>query len=282
MISVGGSRGGTRSWITRSLRLSRVVVSTATALVLQASLAPSAPAQGTTPEPERTTSMLLDRRTRTFLLADVLEVQPNGADRPIRLDGLGWIGGDYHRVYLRALAEQPTTGGGANVQADVLYGRLVSPFWTAVAGVRLDTRTRARSALAGTPPGRTTRGLLAVGFEGLAPYWFEMEPTLFVSSHGDVSARFETAFDVLFTQRLILQPRFELNAAVQAVPEFGVGAGLNDVELGARMRYEIRRKLAPYVGVSWTRRTSGTAALARANGEPVRTSGVVVGVRLWR
>ena len=267
-----------RSWRRRSWAVSL----TASALVLQAGFARSAQAQATTPEPKRTTSMMLDRRIRTFLLADVLDVQPNGAERPVTFEGLGWIGGDYNRVYLRATGERPTTGGGGDLQADLLYGRLVSPFWTAVAGMRVDTRAGPGSAARGAGGGRATRGLLAVGLEGLAPYWLQMEPTLYVSQHGDVSARFETSFDLLFTQRLILQPRVELDGAVQQVPEFGVGAGLNDVELGARMRYEIRRKFAPYVGVSWRRRTGGTAAMARANGEPVRGGGIVVGLRLWR
>lgn len=250
------------------------------ALMLLVTLAFPAGAQ--TPQPRRTTSMMLDRKIRTFLLADVLDIQPNGAARPVNLEGLGWIGGDYNRLYLRAIGEQPTTGGGGDLQADVLYGRLISPFWTAVAGARLDTRAGWEIAAGGSARQRATRGLLAFGLEGLAPYWLEMEPTVFVSQAGDVSARFETAFDLLFTQRLILQPRLEANAAVQRVPEFGVGSGLNDITLGARMRYEVRRKLAPYVGVSWSRRAGGTAAMARASGEPVRSGSVVVGVRLWR
>ncbi|HWE42465.1 MAG TPA: copper resistance protein B [Gemmatimonadaceae bacterium] len=254
----------------------------ASAVVLQGTVARSAQAQAMSPEPMRTTSMMLDRRTRTFFLADVLDFQPNGSERPVTFEGLGWIGGDYHRVYLRAVGERPTTGGGGDLQADLLYGRLVSPFWTAVAGVRVDTRPGRRSAATGAGGGRATRGLLAVGLEGIAPYWFQMEPTLYVSQHGDVSARLETSFDLLLTQRLIVQPRVELDGAVQRVPEFGVGAGLNDVQLGARMRYEIRRKFAPYVGVSWSRRTGGTAAMARANGEPVRRGAVVLGVRVWR
>ena len=265
-----------RSRVRRSLIRAPAVAGAA--LLLQMPLAFPVRAQ----QPNRTTSMRLDREIRTFLLADVLDIEPNGGDRPVHLEGLGWIGGDYHRLYLRAIGEQPTTGGAGGLQADVLYGRLISPFWTMVAGARLDTRAGPETVVAGTSRRRATRGLLALGLQGLAPYWLEMEPTLFVSKEGDVSARFESAFDLLFTQRLILQPRVELNAAIQKVPEFGVGSGVNDVELGARMRYEIRRKFAPYVGVSWSRRAGGTAAMARANGEPVRGSGVVIGVRLWR
>lgn len=275
-----GGRLGNESPSSVRQALFRAAAVAGAALLLQLSV--SAPAQAQ--EPKRTTSMMLDRRIRTFLLADVLDIQPDGADRPVHLEGLGWIGGDYNRLYLRAIGERPTAGGGGagDLQADVLYGRLISPFWTMVAGARLDTRAGPETVAGEAAQRRATRGLLALGLQGLAPYWLEMEPTLFVSKEGDVSARFETAFDLLFTQRLILQPRVELNAAVQRVPEFGIGSGLNDVEVGARMRYEIRRKFAPYVGVSWSRRAGGTAAMARANGEVVRGSGVVVGVRLWR
>ena len=279
-MSIRGANGAREHDMRSGVRLSliRVAGVAGAALLLQMPLAFPVRAQ----QPNRTTSMRLDREIRTFLLADVLDIQPNGADRPVNLEGLGWIGGDYNRLYLRAIGVRPTTGGGGDLQTDVLYGRLISPFWTAVAGARLDTRAGSETVAGGTARRRATRGLLAFGLEGLAPYWLEMEPTLFVSREGDVSARFETAFDLLFTQRLILQPRLELNAAVQQVPEFGVGSGLNDVALGARMRYEIRRKFAPYVGVSWSRRAGGTAAMARANGEAVRSSGVVLGVRLWR
>ena len=234
---------------------------------------------------KRTTSMDMDRVVRTFLLADVLEIQPNAPETPINFEGLGWIGGDYRRLYLRARAEQPTRGGGGgDLRADALYGRLVTPFWSAVAGVRLDTRARGGRDVVGVTPGdaRVTRGLLAVGLLGIAPFWFEMEPTLYVSQRGDVSADFESSFDLLLTQRLIVQPRVELSAAVQKVPEFGVGSGLNDVELGARLRYEFRRKFAPYVGVAWHRRTGGTAAMARAAGESVGGTDVTLGLRLWR
>lgn len=218
-------------------------------------------------------SMELDRTIRSFFLTDLLEFVPSPRDNSIRLDGLGWIGGDYNRLLLRAEGDQPTARGRGSWQLDAFYGRLVSPFWTAAVGARLDTR-----AVGGR---RATRGLLALGFEGLAPYWFEMEPTLFVSQSGDVSAQLTSSVDVLITQRLILQPRVEMNAAVQSVPTFGIGSGLNDFELGARVRYEFRRELAPYVGVSWLRRTGATASMARRDDLPVSDLSFVVGMRLW-
>ena len=276
----------------RRARVRTFVSGAAVALLLQTTLlAGWAGAQGMgTGQPNHATSMELDREVRVFLLADVLEVQPNGPETPVNFEGLGWIGGDFRRLYLRARAEQPTekrrSGGGGDLRADVLYGRLVTPFWSAVAGVHVDSRSRGGRDVPGVAragdAGRVSRGMLALGLIGLGPYWFEMEPTLYVSQRGEVSVDFSTAFDLLLSQRLILQPRLELNAAVQRVPEFGVGSGLNDLELGARLRYEIRRKFAPYVGVDWYRRTGGTAAMARAAGEEVGGAVLSTGVRLWR
>lgn len=240
-----------------------------------------AAAQGTIQGPGRNPPTTgLDLVIRRFLLADVLEYSPASPGNPVTLDGLAWIGGDFHRVWLRADGEQIGVGRTAEFRMDALYGRLVSPFWTAVAGVRLDSR----SSTTGTgASGRRNRAMLALGFQGLSPYWFEFEPTLLVSQQGDVSAQLVTSYDLLFTQRLILQPRLELNAAVQKVPELGIGSGLNDVALGARLRYEIRREFAPYVGVSWLRLTGGTAALARRSRAAESGGGtqVVLGVRMW-
>ena len=235
--------------------------------------------------------MDMDRVIRTYVLANQLEIRGNVAERPVNFEVLSWIGGDYNRVFLRAQGLQPTTTReGTDVQADVFLGRLISPYWSAVVGGRVDTRPRsvARSAqpaatdASGSDRRQVTRGMFALGFVGLAPGWFELEPTLFVSQDGDVSTEIESSIDLLLTQRLIIQPRLEVNAAVQSVPTFGIGAGINDVEFEARLRYEIKRKFAPYVGVSWLRRTSGTAAMARAAGEPLGVGAVTAGVRLWR
>ena len=219
------------------------------------------------------TEMELERKIHVFTLADLLEYVPGGKGS-IRTDGLAWIGGDYNRVYLRFEGEQAFSGSG-ETDLDLAYGRLVSPFWTALLGARVEMRGLGTAE-------RNTRGLLALGFEGTAPYWFDMDPMLYVSNKGQVSGSFATSVDLLFTQRLILQPRIETNFAVQKVPELGIGSGINDLELGARMRYEIRREFAPYIGLVWFRRTGATAGLARSAGATVREAGLVFGVRVWR
>ena len=274
--------------MTGCIQARRWVLATVVTLLLPLFGTPAAHAQS---GPDHSMGgMNMDRVIRTFILAEQLELQPSTADRPVNAEILSWIGGDYRRLYLRAQGEQSTVGrGDGELQADVLFGRLITPFWSAVAGARLDTRPQvSRSALldvsGSAPPGssRLTRAMLAVGFVGLAPGWFELEPTLLVSDAGDVSLEVESSFDLLLTQRLIVQPRVELNAALQAVPEIGIGSGLNDIEFGARMRYEIRRKFAPYVGVSWLRRTGATAAMAHDAGETKSVGTVTAGVRVWR
>lgn len=219
--------------------------------------------------------MNMDRMIRTFLLTEVLEVSPNATNTPVNLDGIGWIGGDYNRVFLGLQAEQPTAGREGNMAADVSYGRLVSPFWSALVGARVET-------FRGEVGRRRTRGLLALGLEGLAPGFFTLEPAVYVSPRGEISGRVSSTIDFLFTQRLIVQPRVEVSAAVQEVPEFRIGSGVNEIEVGGRLRYEFRREFAPYVGLVWRRQTGGTAVMARQAGESVGNLGLVAGVRVWR
>lgn len=236
--------------------------------------------------------MDLDRVIRTFVLAEQLEVHANQPERPVDVELVSWIGGDYRRLFLRVQGEQSTRrSGGGEMQGDVLYGRFIAPYWSVVAGARVDTRLRKDVVSVDgenpsngrrAPSARSTRGMIAVGFVGLAPGWFELEPTLLVSDKGDVSLDLQSSFDLLLTQRLIVQPWVEINAAVQAVPEIGVGSGLNDVEVGARMRYEIRRKFAPYLGVSLLRRTGVTAATTHNLGERRSVGTIMAGLRIWR
>ena len=119
------------------------------------------------------------------------------------------------------------------------------------------------------------------GVQGIAPYWFDVEAAAFISNQGEVSARLELEYDLLLIQRLILQPRFETNVAIQSAQELGVGGGINDIELGLRLRYEIRREFAPYIGISWTNKFGQTADFARAENETTRALGFVLGVRMW-
>lgn len=218
-------------------------------------------------------AQVMDNKVYSLVLFDLLEYQQTGAENPVTWDMLWWIGGDFTRLWIKSEGAHSTTVGSGDVEVQALFSRLFAPFWEWQAGLRLDIRYGAGTA--------RTRVLAVVGLEGLAPYWFEMEPAVFVSQDGDISARVTTTYDMFVTQRLIAQPRIEVNAAVQEVPEFGVGSGLNDLDLGFRLRYEIRREYAPYVGISWLRRFAGTADLARLSGGAVSDLAAVGGLRVW-
>lgn len=122
---------------------------------------------------------------------------------------------------------------------------------------------------------------LAASVVGLAPYFFETEASLFVSTEGDVSLRFEQSFDLLITQQLIAEPHVEANLFAQDVDDLGVGAGISDVEAGLQLRYEIVRKFAPYVDLVWSRKLGETARLARADGDDPEDTTVRLGLRFW-
>lgn len=209
-----------------------------------------------------------------YVLADLLEYRESGQPGVIRWDVFGWYGGDERRIWIKSEGAQSTSRKAESErEAQVLYGQLISPFFDFQAGVRYAQRS-------GPGPDRS-RLYGVVGLQGLAPYRFELEPALFVSEDGKVSGRVTATYDVLLTQRLILQPRIEANAALQADRRFGLGDGLNDTEIGARLRYELRRELAPYVGVSWRQTYGGTKSLARAEGQPTSVVSAVVGLRAW-
>jgi copper resistance protein B len=223
--------------------------------------------------PDRAAAQVMDDHIFWKLTADELEYAPGPAERPVSFDGSFWIGGNYNRLWIKAKGERATTGDADALEAQLLYSRLVAPFWEAQAGVGVQTVSGGAAS--------HTRGLLVLGFEGLAPYWFELEPQLLVSHEGDVAMALSASYDLLFTQRLVLEPELELAAAIQDVPEFGVGSGLNDLHLAARLRYEIVRELAPYVGVVWGRKFGATADLARAAGEGTDETTLVAGLRFW-
>lgn len=205
-----------------------------------------------------------------FVLADRLEYSWNNKGRDSSVwDVQGWVGGDYNKFWFKTEGETIASGRTEDAEVQALYARLISPFWYLQAGVRYDARPEPK------------RGYAALGVHGLAVYWFDVEATAFVSDGGDTSARFEAEYDLLFTQRLILQPRIETNIAFGADAPRGVGKGVNDLQLGLRLRYEIRREIAPYIGVTWRKKYGDTADLARIAGEDVENRSIVAGVRFW-
>lgn len=205
----------------------------------------------------------------TFFQADRAEYRISGGDDTYLWDTQGWIGTDRNKFWTKIEGEGSKEEGFEGAQFQALYSRMVTSFFDLQGGIRQDV---------GPGPSRTHAVL---GLQGLAPYFLELDTALFLSDKGDLTARIEAEYDLLFTQKLIGQPRIELNFAAQDVEELGTGAGLSTAELGFRLRYEIRREIAPYIGVSWERAVGDTADFARNAGrDPGRTS-LVLGLRLW-
>lgn len=178
----------------------------------------------------------------------------------------GWIGGDDNKLWLKSEGEN-ADGKMEKAEFWALYSRNIATFWDAQAGLRYDTQP------SGTP-------YLVLGFEGLAPYYFETEAHLFISNEGDVTARLREENDFLVTQKLILQPYAEINLSAQDVEKQDIGAGFTDGEIGLQTRYEFTRKFAPYVDVRYEQKFGETSSIAKSNGEDTGGFIAAVGLRL--
>jgi copper resistance protein B len=180
----------------------------------------------------------------------------------------GWYGGDRNKARVRsqgAYAQDEFD----EAEVELLWDRTVSRWWHLQTGVRFDS---------GEGPSRTWA---AAGFEGLAPYWFDLEAMLYVGDAGRTALRIEATHDLLITRRLILQTALETNAYGKDDTEAGIGSGLADGEIGLRLRYEIRREIAPYVGVQWTKYFGETGDLVRSRGDEDSEISGVAGFRIW-
>jgi copper resistance protein B len=199
-----------------------------------------------------------------------------GAEVTFGKDGEGyrweadaWFGGDINRLALTAEGEGEFDGALESIELQAFYQRAIDPYFNLRAGIRHDIRP---------DPSRT---YFAVGVAGLAPYWFEVGTHVYLSTRGEVRAEASAEYDQRLTQRLIVQPRIEFDLAAQDMRDIGVGAGLVSAEFGLRLRYEIAREFAPYIGIVHETKTGRTADFARAAGEHASSTAVVVGVRAW-
>lgn len=209
-----------------------------------------------------------DNAVHYYVLFDQLEWQGGDGSSTGAWDTHGWIGRDVNRLWFRTEGDAED-GDLGEAQAHVLFGRAIHRWWDVVGGVRQDF---------GPGPNRTWA---AVGIQGLAPYWFEVEATAYIGATGRTHFRVETEYELLLTNRLVLQPLVELEIYGKSDPERGIGSGLSSGEGGLRLRYELRRELAPYIGVTWSRKFFGTGDFARAAGEDTGGARLATGVRAW-
>ena len=205
----------------------------------------------------------------TQVMFNIAEAQFRNGRDGFEWDGEGWYGGDINRLWIKSEGDGAFGRSIERAEVQALYSRAVGPYFNLQGGVRYDFRPN---------PSRT---YAVVGFEGLAPNFFEVEGALFLSNKGELMARVEGYYDQRITQRLILQPRAEVNFAAQSTREIGVGSGLSDAEIGLRLRYDIRREFAPYVGVQYRRAFGDTRKYLREEGEDAGGWSLLTGVRMW-
>lgn len=203
------------------------------------------------------------------VMIDQLEATSVDGEEGYAWDAQGWYGGDIHRFWWKSEGEGEFGGALEEAELQALYSRAFTPYFDFQTGLRQTYR----------PEGDRTD--LVVGVQGLAPYWFEVDAAAFLSNKGELTARAEAEYDQRITQKLILQPRAEVSLSAEDIPELGIGSGLSTLQVGARLRYEIRREFAPYVGVEWTRSFGATRDFAEARGRSAEDTRVVVGVRAW-
>ncbi len=185
-------------------------------------------------------------------------------------DAQAWVGGDLRKFWIKTEGEYSFDASEFEaVQVQALYSRAISPSFDLQIGLRHDFE----------PGPSTSYGVL--GVQGLAPYWFEVDAAAYLSDAGDVTASIEAEYELLLTQRLVLQPRAELQFAAGEIAAHQLGSGLTESEIGLRLRYEIRREFAPYIGVEWHDLRGDTADIARLRGEPTSDRVIAAGIRFW-
>ncbi len=219
------------------------------------------------PLPEVAAGMV-DDPLLAMVLADQLELRAGGGNEVLAWDAEGWLGYDLNKLWLKTDGEY-SDGSMENAELQVLYSRAIAPFWDLQAGWRRD--------LEPSPD----RDWLALGVKGLAPYFFDLDLAVFLGDGGRTEARLQAEYEFMLTQKLILTPEVEMNFAGRDDREAGKGPGLTDIEAGLRLRYEIRREIAPYIGVNWSRLYGDSADYALDEGEDIDSWQAVVGIRTW-
>lgn len=210
---------------------------------------------------------MADNDVFSLVRFDQLEYVRSSDDRGFAWDVDGWIGKDYNKFWLKTEGER--VAGESDGRVEALWSHAVAAFWDVQTGIRHDF---------GAGPNRQW---LAMGFQGIAPYWFDIEAFAYVGPAGRTAARAKAEYNIRITQRAFLSPEIEASAYGKSDRERGIGSGLSDIEAGLRFRYEIQREVAPYIGVTWGRKLGETADFAREAGESRTERRVVAGVRIW-
>jgi copper resistance protein B len=210
-----------------------------------------------------------DRGIGAHAVVDRLEGRTSGSDTQFRWSGQGWAGTDYDKLWIKSEGTLRSDGTVDDGQHELLYDRAISTYFDLQGGLRTDLDSG------------PVRNWAAFGLQGLAPYFFDLELTGYVSDQGHFAGRLEASYDLLITQRLILQPQVELNLYTRSDPGRRVGSGFSDVDTGLRLRYEISRQFAPYLGIVYAGKFGQTANFAQQAGENTSDVRFLFGLRAW-
>ena len=251
------------------LRAAGILAGLATAAAAQVPGA-QAPAAPDNPEPSFMHELgAMDRTLFAHVLFDQFEGRTSGNTTDFRWSGQGRVGTDYDKLWIKSEGFVRSNGKVEDGRHEFLYDRAISTYFDLQGGFRSDIDSH------------RTRNWAAFGIQGLAPLFFNVEATGYVSDRGHLAARFEASYDLLLTQRLILQPEIEINLYSKSDPARRVGAGFSDIDAGLRVRYEISRKFAPYIGVAYEGKFGQTAGFARRAGDSTRDVRFLFGIRSW-
>ena len=204
----------------------------------------------------------------TKVMVNQLEIRDADGDNPLVADVQAWIGKDLHKLIIKGEFER-VDNEVEEAEVQLLYSRALDPYWDIQIGVRKDFKP--------TPQ----REWLALGVQGLTPYWFEFDSTVFLGKSGQMALRIDTEYEWMLTQKWALSPELEVNFHSKNDAETGTGKGLSDMSLGLRLRYEMRREFAPYIGVNWSKKFGATADFAHEEGESSDDVQFVAGVKMW-
>jgi copper resistance protein B len=186
----------------------------------------------------------------------------------LRWDGKAWADTDSYRLWLKSEGGADERQARRGTTRDLLQ-KPISTYFDLQAGGRYDLDSSAG------------RGWVALGVEGLAPQFFHVSATAYASDEGHFAAKVAGSYDLLLTQRLILQPEAEINLYSKNNPSRGIGSGFSDLDTGIRLRYEISRKFVPYVGLTYEKKFGRTGKFAAASGEKTDALRLAIGVRAW-
>jgi copper resistance protein B len=204
-----------------------------------------------------------------YILFNQLEAQSANSSDDLYWNGQAWYGGDINKLWLKTEGRSPLNSRDVeDAELQALYSRAIAPYWDIQAGIRHDFE-----------PDSLDHAVVAL--HGLAPYFFEVDVSAFLSTDGDLTVRAELEYELLLTQKLILQPRIEANLSAQDIPERGLGDGLSNIDAGIRLRYEFLRELSTYIGVEWQHEFGDTKHIVEAAGGDAEQTVLVAGIRAW-